>query len=249
MMKKLTYHPLTWWIFCCAIAIAIARVNSPLFAICAVGAMSILVISQKQDAPWSRSFIWSLKLSIWIIAVRTVIGVLIGVPIPGTVLFRVPILQLPSWMPGIRIGGDVTLERLSSSISEGIVICAIIVIFSAASSLTSPHRLLRVLPIYIYEFGISIVIATSVLPQLVASVTRIRTAQRLRGQRTSGVKAFKRIAIPLLEESLARSLDLAAAMDSRGYGYSKKRSRYRPIKFARIDTLIVATGLIVMGLS
>jgi energy-coupling factor transporter transmembrane protein EcfT len=134
-------------------------------------------------------------------------------------------------------------------LSEGVIICAIIVVFGAAASLTSPHRLLRVLPIYMYEFGVSVVIASTVLPQLVTSFTRIRTAQRLRGQSTKGLSSYRRVAIPLLEESLARSLDLAAAMDARGYGVSRKRSRYRPITWGSIDTAVVTTGLIVMGLS
>ena len=177
------------------------------------------------------------------------IGVLIGVPIPGTKLFTLPILPLPNWMPGIRIGGTVTLERLTSAVTEGILICAIIVIFGAAASLTSPHKLLRVLPVYVYEFGISIVIATSVLPQLVTSLARIRQAQRLRGQSLRGFASWRRVAIPLLEESLARSLDLAAAMDSRGYGVNKKRSRYRPIKWQMADSAVVFSALLVVGLS
>jgi len=152
-------------------------------------------------------------------------------------------------MPGIRIGGAVTLERLSSALGEGITICAIIVIFGAAASLTSPHKLLRVLPIYIYEFGVSVVIATSVLPQLVSSVARIRQAQRLRGQTVKGFKSWKRVAIPLLEEALAKSLDLAASMDSRGYGVSRKRSKYRPIKWRPIDFLVMGSAVIVLGLS
>jgi energy-coupling factor transporter transmembrane protein EcfT len=152
-------------------------------------------------------------------------------------------------MPGIRIGGTVTLERLSSALSEGVLICGIIVIFGAAASLTSPHKLLRVLPVYVYEFGISIVIATSVLPQLVTSLARIRQAQKLRGQTLRGFSSWRRVAIPLLEESLARSLDLAAAMDSRGYGVSKKRSRYRPIKWQLTDSAVVFTALVVVGLS
>jgi energy-coupling factor transporter transmembrane protein EcfT len=152
-------------------------------------------------------------------------------------------------MPGIRIGGAVTWERLSSSLVEGLLICAIIVVFGAAASLTSPHRLLRVLPVHIYEFAVAVVIATSVLPQLVGSVKRIRMAQRLRGQSTRGFTSWKRVAIPLLEESLARSLDLAAAMDSRGYGVSKKRSRYRPISWHLKDSLVVisAIGLVVIS--
>jgi energy-coupling factor transport system permease protein len=44
-------------------------------------------------------------------------------------------------------------------------------------------------------------------------------------------------------------LDLAAAMDSRGYGVSKKRSRYRPIKWRTADSAVVCTALIVLGLS
>ena len=248
-MKRLSLHPLTWWIFSAAIAIAVSRVNSTWFALVAVGAMAIIVFSQKDSAPWSKSFGWSLKLAMWVIATRAVVGVVIGVPIPGTVIFHIPILKLPHWMPGIRIGGDVTRERLFSSISEGIIICAIFVIFAAAASLTSPHRLLRVLPVYMYEFGVTVVIATSVLPQLVSAISRIRMAARLRGQQTSGVRAFKRIAIPLLEESLARCLDLAAAMDSRGYGVSKKRSRYRPIQWKFIDSAVIAMGLLVLGLA
>ncbi|TRZ72030.1 MAG: energy-coupling factor transporter transmembrane protein EcfT [Streptomycetaceae bacterium] len=248
-MKKFSLHPLTWWIWSLAIAISVARVNSPIFAIAAVGVMGIIIITQREDAPWGKSFTWTLKVAAWILFFRSAIGVLIGVPIPGTTIFSLPIMPLPHWMPGIRIGGAVTLERLSSALSEGVIICAIIVVFGAAASLTSPHRLLRVLPIYIYEFGVAVVIATSVLPQLVTSVGRIRQAQRLRGQKAKGFSSYKRVAIPLLEESLARSLELAAAMDSRGYAFSRKRSRYRPILWTSRDTAIVLSGVLVIALT
>jgi energy-coupling factor transporter transmembrane protein EcfT len=248
-MKNLSLHPLTWWIWAIALAIAVMRFDSTVFTISCVGAVAVIVFINRDDAPWGKSFNWTLKITAWILLIRTIIGVLIGVPIPGTTLFTVPILPLPDWMPGIRIGGTVTYERLSSAVTEGILICAIIVIFGAAASLTSPHRLLRVLPVYIYEFGISIVIATSVMPQLVTSVTRIRQAQKLRGQSLRGFASWRRVAIPLLEESLARSLDLAAAMDSRGYGVSKKRSRYRPIKWRGADSLVILSALVVVGLS
>lgn len=248
-MKKPLLHPLTWWIWAGLLAIAIVRFQSSVFTILCVGAVAGLVFWLREDAPWGRSFAWTLKLSLWILVVRTAIGTLIGVPIPGNTILNLPIVQLPSWMPGIRIGGAVTSERLTSAISEGVLICAIILIFGAAASLTSPHRLLRTLPIYVYEFGISVVIATSALPQLVTSVSRIRQAQMLRGQSLRGFKSWKRIAIPLLEESLARSLELAAAMDSRGYGISPKRSRYRPIKWGYLDSFVIFSAIAVVGLS
>lgn len=248
-MKRVPLHPLTWWLWSCAIAVAVVRFNSPYFAIASVGFAGLVVATQRESAPWAKSFSWTLKVALWILIIRTLIGVTIGVPIPGTTLFSLPRIPLPSWMPGIRIGGAVTLERLTAALSEGIIICAIIILFGAAASLTSPHRLLRVIPIYMYEFGVSVVIATSVLPQLVTSVSRIRQAQRLRGQNTKGLASYRRVAIPLLEEALARSLDLAAAMDSRGYGMNRKRTRYRPINWRLRDSAVVLSGLIVMGLS
>jgi energy-coupling factor transporter transmembrane protein EcfT len=95
----------------------------------------------------------------------------------------------------------------------------------------------------VYEFGIAIVIATSSLPQIVASYSRIKRARILRGDEKP---KFKSIALPLLEEALARSLDLAAAMDSRGYGVSRARSRYRPIKWKIADTAIFSSGLFLL---
>ncbi|CAB4630775.1 MAG: hypothetical protein F2611_01835 [Actinobacteria bacterium] len=248
-MTKPSLHPLTWWIWAGLLAIAIVRFQSTEITLLCMGAVAGLVFWLREDAPWGKSFSWTLKLSLWILSIRTLIGILIGVPIPGSTLFTLPVVQLPTWMPGIRIGGAVTSERLSSALREGILICAIILIFGAASSLTSPHRLLRILPVYVYEFGVSVVIATSALPQLVSSVSRIRQAQMLRGQSVHGIRSWKRIAIPLLEESLARSLDLAAAMDSRGYGISRKRSRYRPIKWRYIDTFVVISAISFVGLS
>jgi energy-coupling factor transporter transmembrane protein EcfT len=248
-MTKPSLHPFTWWIWAIGLAISILRFDNALYTACVLAVVMVVVFSLRDQAPWAKSFDWTLKLSLWILMVRTFIGITIGVPIPGTELFKLPILPLPTWMPGIRIGGAVTWERLSSSLSEGFLICSIIVLFGAAASLTSPHRLLRVLPIYVYEFAVAVVIAASVLPQLVGAVKRIRMAQRLRGQSTRGLKSWRRVAIPLLEESLARSLDLAAAMDSRGYGVNKKRSRYRPISWRMKDSLIVLSAVGLVALS
>jgi energy-coupling factor transporter transmembrane protein EcfT len=248
-MQDSPLHPLTWWIWSLVIAISVVRVNNAYFAIGAIAIVGFIVFKLREDAPWGKSFNWTIKVAVWILLIRTFIGISIGVPIPGNVIFNLPRIPVPSWMPGIRIGGAVTAERLSSALSEGVIICAIIVIFGAASSLTSPHRLLRILPVYIYEFATAVVIATSVLPQLVSSVARIRQAQRLRGQKTKGITSYRRLAIPLLEESLARSLDLASAMDARGYGTSRVRSRYRPINWRLRDSAVVASGIFVLVLS
>jgi len=241
---KRTFHPLTWWLGAIATAVAVSLAHHTAFNLAVVGGMCLIVYRVNRNAtdltPWSGGLWFALKIAAIIIVIRTMIGIAIGVPIPGNTLFELPILYLPDWMAGIRIGGAITQERLTFAAAEGVQIATLICIFAAATSLTSPHRLLRQMPIFIYEFGVALVIATSVLPQLVSSATRIMSAQRMRGIQRRG---WASVALPLLEESLARSLDLAAAMDSRGYGYSRKRSRYRREKMLTHDLTVIVSAL------
>ena len=241
-MKSL--HPLTWWIWSLLIVGAVISANSSWLAGISIAGATILVWRFAADAPWARSFWFSLKLGAFILIIRTLVGILIGVPIPGTKLFELPILPLPSWLAGVRIGGVITQERLLSSIHEGLIIVAVISLFGAAVSLTSPHKLLRVTPVVIYEFGVATVIATSALPNLVQSISRIRRARLLRGDENP---SWRSIALPLLEDSLSRSLELAAAMDARGYGVSRKRSRYRPISWQGIDSAVVLAAVLILS--
>lgn len=241
---KRPLHPLTLWIWALVTAIGVVSLDSTRVALISMGVAVLLVKVRADGSPWNATFSWSLRIAIFIITIRAIVGVLIGVPIPGTELFRIPILELPSWMPGIRIGGAVTAERLSSSLHEGIIIAAMIVLFGAASALTSPHKLLRVLPFFIYEVGITLVIAASVFPQLVQSLKRIRKAQRLRGIEKIGLRT---LALPLLEEALSRSLQLAESMDSRGYGVSRKRSRYRPSPWNKRDSVVAIISIVASG--
>ena len=243
-MKSL--HPLTWWIWSLLIVGAVVVTNNAWVAGFAIAVAAISVLKFAGKAPWSKSFWFSLKLGSFILVIRTVVGVLIGVPIPGTALFSIPILPLPSWIAGIRIGGVVTQERLLSSIHEGLIIITVIALFGAAVSLTSPHKLLRITPVVIYEFGVATVIATSALPQLVLSASRIRRARALRGDEKP---SWRSIALPLLEDSLSRSLELAAAMDSRGYGYSRNRSRYRREKMLLHDLGVVLSAIALIPFS
>ncbi len=245
-----TFHPLTWWIGAAALAMAVLLTENTIFNLLIVGGVSCLVylINRKsvERTPWSGGLWFAMKIALVIVAIRTFIGVAIGVPVPGTTLFELPILYLPDWMAGIRVGGAITQERLFFAVSEGIHIATLICIFAAATSLTSPHRLLRQMPIFIYEFGVALVITTSVLPQLVASASRIKTAQRMRGITRRG---WSGVALALLEESLARSLDLAAAMDSRGYGFSRKRSRYKREAFSARDLTMIGSAVILIPAS
>jgi energy-coupling factor transporter transmembrane protein EcfT len=227
------------WGFFIALACAVIATGNVVVALGAVGLAALLVYLRREDGPWGSSFKWSLVAGLYLMAIRLITGILIGVPRPGTTLFTVPRIELPSWLPGIRLGGTVTWERLSSSLSEGLIIASVIALFGAANSVTSPRKLLRTLPTSLYQVGVALTIATTVLPQLVSSISRIRSAQFLRNGKKVRISS---IALPLLEESLSRAIHLAQSMESRGYGTSRIRSRYRPIPFKKIDSLYLGVG-------
>ena len=210
---------------------------------------SILVQIYKSDGPWADSYKWALKLAFAVIVFRVFIGVIIGVPVPGHTLFTLPLIPLPDWMAGITLGGAVTWERVSSTAIESFGIASIIALFGAATAMTNPRALLRAVPPMFYEVAMVLVIATTLTPQLVGNLKRIRIAQKMRGINNKKFLSWRQIAMPLLEDSLARALDLAAAMDSRGYGLSRKRSKYRSYKFKVKDALVLTSSILFLAVS
>ena len=242
-------HPLIWWLWALLLATFVIRADNILIAAAVACAVTLVVVKLKSDNYWSKSFALSVRLALLIIVIRMLIAVTIGVPMPGQILFRIPSITLPSWMVGIRIGGDVTSQRLTSTFHEVIIIATVILLCGAANSLASPHRMIRSLPRAMYNLGVALSVATSVLPQIVKSIGRIQSAKRLRGQKTRGIRAWRGIALPLLEESLERALDLATAMEARGYGYHGKTTKYRVEPFTFIDLVMIASGVYLVLLS
>lgn len=242
-------HPLVWWLWALLLAAFVIKTDNALIATAVACALTLVVLKLKSNSYWSGAFALSAKLAVVIIVIRIGIAILIGVPMPGTVLFQIPEITLPSWMVGIRIGGPVTSQRLTTAVTEALMIATLILLCGAASALASPHRLIRSLPKAMFNLGVTLSVATSVLPQTVKSVARIQSAKRLRGQNIRGLRAWRGIALPLLEESLERALDLATAMESRGYGYHGKTSKYRAQKFQLVDVAMVTSALYLLVLS
>jgi energy-coupling factor transport system permease protein len=143
-------------------------------------------------------------------------------------------------MAGLRVGGPATVEGLLLAVYDGLRLAAVLACMGAANSLASPKRLLRLLPGALYEAGVAVVVALTVAPQIVAEVSRVRAARRLRGRADRGVRGLGGVLLPVLESSLERSLELAAAMDSKGYG----RSVGVPGRFRRVTAALVLGGLL-----
>jgi len=233
-------HPGAWWLWALGLAAAASRTTNPLLLLLIIGVAAIVVQARRPDAPWGRSFGFFLRLGLLVIVVRVAVQILFGAAVGTTVLVELPGIGLPSWLAGVRLGGDITAESILLALYDGLRLATILVCVGAANSLASPTRLLKSVPAALYELGVSVVVALTFTPQLVSDVDRLRTARRLRGRATSGPRAIAGAAVPVLEGALERSVALAAAMDSRGYG----RRGSVPLRQRRTASALLLGGLV-----
>ena len=237
-------HPGAWWAWAIGCAVAASRTSNPLLLMLLVVASSVVVHCRRPDAPWSGSFRLFLRMGLAIIIVRVVLQVAFVAGQGNTVLMPMPGIVLPTWLAGIRLGGDITAEAMLTALYDGMRLAAIIICLGAANALASPSRLLKSVPAALYELGVSVVIALTFVPQLAADIERVQAARRLRGRPARGIRALAGAAMPVLEGALERSIALAAAMDSRGYG----RSGHVPLSHRRAISTALLIGLVAVCL-
>jgi energy-coupling factor transport system permease protein len=233
-------HPGAWWLWALGLATVATRAHNPLVLVLVLAVAGYVVAARRTDAPWARSFVVFLKLGLLVLVIRFLAQVLLGVGTGGTVLFTLPEVPLPDWAAGVALGGPVTLESTAAAFTEGLRLATILACIGAANALANPKRLLASMPPALYEVGVAVVVALSFAPSLVTSVQRIRAARRLRGRPDRGVRSMISVAIPVLEEALERSVALAAAMDSRGYG----RRAAVPPATRRLTSALLLVGLL-----
>jgi len=233
-------HPGAWWAWALGLAAGASRTTNPLILLLLIGSAAVVVQARKPDAPWARSFAMFVRLGVIVVVVRVLVQIVLGTSLGPTVLVHLPGFTLPTWLAGLRIGGDVTAESLLPAVYDGLRLATILICVGAANSLASPSRLLKSVPAALYEVGVSVVVALTFTPQLVADVDRLRAMRRLRGRATSGPRAVAAAAVPVLESALERSVTLAAAMDSRGYGRRGSDSLAR----RRVSAALLLGGLV-----
>ncbi len=219
---------MAWWLWAIGLAVCVSQTTNPVLLALVLAVLGTVVVSRRSESPWARAFRYYLMLAAIVVAIRVVSRTIFGGDIDAStmhVLFTLPHVPLPSWAAGVQLGGPVTLEGTLSALYSGLQLGVLLCCVGAANSLADPKRALRTLPGALYELGAAVVVAVSVAPQLVESVQRVRRARRLRGGASRRFHVLRSVAIPVLVDAFERSLRLAAAMDSRGYGRSAGASR------------------------
>lgn len=243
--RVLDVHPGAWWLWALALAVAATSTTSPLLLLLIVAVACLVVALCRTEAPWALSFRLYLVVAAVVVVLRVAFRIVFGTAdtASGTVLLRLPELALPESL-GLTLFGDVTAEALLGGFYDGLRLATLIVCVGAANALANPKRLLKAVPGALAEVSTAVVVTLSVFPQLVESVLRVSRARRLRGGGASRHQVLHRVAVPVLEDALERSLLLAAAMDSRGYG----RSGAVPPGRRRLAAFLVLSGLVGIGI-
>lgn len=237
-------HPFTWWMAGLAIAV-IAGQAIDLFTVtvCIGVALGATLLFRSHNA-WAKSIRFYLALSGFVVAVRLAFRVIFN---PGIAPSDSVLISLPSLSIATGVGGNLTLfgavgkATLEAALLDGLRLAAIILGIAMATTLANPRRLLKLTPAALYEVAAAVSVAINLAPQLIESLQRVRKARALRG-RNKSMGALNSIVIPALEDTLDRSLQLAASMDARGFGRTGQLTR-RLTLVTRWISLASASGL------
>lgn len=233
-------HPLAWWAWALGLLVAASRTTNPLLLGLILAVLAMVVAARRPGATWSGAFPAALRLGVVVVIARTLMQVVLGDPVGLHIAFALPQIPLPDFLAGVRLGGLVTWESLMVGAVEGLRLATMIVCIGAANSLTPPSRLLRSVPAAVYEIGVAVVVALTFAPHLLADARRVSAARRLRGHDEGRLASFARSSGPVLDGGLERCIQLAAAMDSRGYGRSGPISD----RERRIQAALVLAGFV-----
>lgn len=234
----------TWWGLGLLLA-AMATLASnwiPMLAICFVTVTAILIWAPATSRPAGLKLYGSLAAGV--IVIRILFRIIFNQPSYTNVLLPLPRISIELGALNIGFLGPVSGASLQSALTDGLRLAAIILAVAMANSIANPRRLLRLAPSALYEFATAAAVALNLAPQLIVSLQRVRRARALRGA-SHGLRGTAGLVIPVLEDTVNRSLDLAASMDSRGFG----RRGIMSTRVLAATRLAAAGALVIFGTS
>ena len=139
-----------------------------------------------------------------------------------------------------------TEPALAAGIALGLRVVAIVAVGVAWSRITDPTHLTDALVQQgrlADRFAYGALAALQAIPWLAEDLVALREARRMRGLRSTW---HPRVLVGLLVLAIRRGDRLAVAMDARGFT-AAGRTRYRIVRWAALDTVVVLAGLAVLA--
>lgn len=216
--KASAINPYSWWVVGLGFAIASAAATEFATLLGIIFLVVVITLSARESAPWSRSMKFYLATALIVVAIRVLFRIVFNFDSHVNIAFALPALTISLGELGsVELFGRVGWDALQGALRDGLKMAAIILSVGLANTLANPRRLLKNTPGALYEVASAWVIAINMAPQLIESAKRVRQARRLRG-RSSRQNLLSSLIIPVLEDTIERSLALAASMSARGFG-------------------------------
>jgi energy-coupling factor transport system permease protein len=156
----------------------------------------------------------------------------------------------PLWTgPTVPVLGtlDVTSEELRNGLFQGLRLTAVALAFAAYALLLDHDRLVQSAG-FARRSVLAVALGTRLVPTLERDAAGLVEALRGRGVEVTGVRGRARLLSPLLAGSLERGLNLAEAMESRGFGRPGATRASRPGWTLRERAALgAAAALVVIG--
>ena len=210
-------HAGTWLAWALAAAASVELATSPVYVALVVAVAFVVVSVHADDTPLARAFPLLLAVGL-VFALARVVLTAATTHAGGDALFTTPQVTLPRLLGGFDVGGPVELAVVLQAAAEGFAIVGVMAVFGAFNAVVSHHELVQSAPRAFYEPGLILTVSIAFVPATVATVARVREADRARtGGRVVRRGRLLRLVVPVLETALERALLLAESMDSRGF--------------------------------
>lgn len=178
-----------------------------------------------------------LRPLLMLLAVATLISIVVSLLLSHTGAHV--LLVIPPAIP--VLGGPLTIESAMYGAAAGLGIAAGAMVVAPLSLVVESDQLVDALPASLHRAGTTLAASLNLIPGIGRSVTSVREAQTMRGWRPRGPRSYAEILVPVTLTALENSIQLAEAMEARGYG-SGPRTRMAPARFRAVDILTVAAS-------
>jgi energy-coupling factor transport system permease protein len=169
----------------------------------------------------------------------------------GAVLLITPLLVVEGseviWSgPVVPVLGqlDVTTEELAGAAVQAVRLAAVTLAFAVYALLLDHDSLLRSAR-FARRSALVVALATRLVPTLERDVHGLVEALRGRGVEVEGVRGRAGLLSPIVSGSLERALNLAEAMEARGYGRAGATRALSP-RWRSLDRLALAGALVLV---
>jgi energy-coupling factor transport system permease protein len=239
-------NPLVKLVWAVSLTVVAVILDHPLFLLALLLSTLPVVAAGRVWRKWAAL----MQLTLYLCLAITLINVLVsyhGSHVLWQTDVKIPVLGYPA----------ITLEALLFGVGMSLRLLTVISVFAIVTLTVHPDDILQALyKIKIPHKSVLVMsLAARFLPVLAADAERISAVQQSRGLRlehgnlVQRIKNRSAVLIPLMSNSLDRTVQLAEAMESRAFGSGKTRVFYKLMRIKGLEWLALSLSLLAVGLA